>query len=424
MHVLSGDRLGSLFTVALSLGLRQGECVGLRWEEVDLDAARLTVVRQITRTNRHVEAEGDPKTRRSRRPLILPRVCVDQLVRHHEQQSIERHDIPVCDDRDLVWYSEAGTALSPSNLRRILRRQCELAGIRQVTFHTLRHSAATLLLAQGVPSPVILDVLGHQDLRMLRRYQHVTDSLRQDAAQVIDSSLLGCSSTNDEAPDRRSGATWGGACRKRTCDLLRVEHGSGLRSDLGDRRLLTVPEPWDISALRAHRPCRRRGLQGGVLRSVASTGTRSRGDGVIRELHEEDTALAYAAMAELRTHLTGDCDRFVTQVNEVQRQQGYRLFAAFDDAGGEAAAVAGFRRLSSLSWGDVLYIDDLSTRATARRRGHGRALLAAVEHEARELGCVAVHLDSGHQRYDAHRLYLGVGYAIRSHHFIKPLSLG
>lgn len=145
---------------------------------------------------------------------------------------------------------------------------------------------------------------------------------------------------------------------------------------------------------------------------------------MIRELHEEDTALAYAAMAELRTHLTGNCDRFVTQVNEVQRQQGYRLFAAFDDAGGgEAAAVAGFRRLSSLSWGDVLYIDDLSTRATARRRGHGRALLAAVEREARELGCVAVHLDSGHQRYDAHRLYLAVGYAIRSHHFIKPLSM-
>lgn len=114
---------------------------------------------------------------------------------------------------------------------------------------------------------------------------------------------------------------------------------------------------------------------------------------MIRELHEEETALAYAAMAELRTHLVRDQDAFIVQVNEVQRPQSYRLFAAFDPEDREAAAVAGFRRLSSLAWGDVLYIDDLSTRAASRRRGHGRSLLAAVEREARELGCVAVHLE-------------------------------
>jgi integrase len=200
-------RLGSLFTVALSLGLRQGECVGLRWEDVDLEAARLTVMRQITRTNEHVEAEGEPKTRRSRRSLILPRVCVDQLVRHREQQAVERREAPAWVDRGLVWPSETGTPLSPSNLRRLLRRQCELAGVRQVSFHTLRHSAATLLLAQGVPSAVILDVLGHQDVRMLRRYQHVTDSLRQDAADAIDRSFPVSLPVNDVAPGQDPGAT-------------------------------------------------------------------------------------------------------------------------------------------------------------------------------------------------------------------------
>jgi integrase len=191
---VDGHRLGSLFTVALSLGLRQGECVGLEWSDVDLEAGTLSVMRQITRTNEHVEAEGTPKTRRSRRSLILPRVCVDQLLRHRRLQEAERAEADEWGDsewidRDLVWPSTRGTPLSPSNLRRLLRRQCELAGIRQVTFHTLRHSAATLLLAQGVPSAVILDVLGHQDVRMLRRYQHVTDSLRQDAADAIDRSF-------------------------------------------------------------------------------------------------------------------------------------------------------------------------------------------------------------------------------------------
>jgi integrase len=207
LEQVRGHRLGSLFTVALSLGLRQGECAGLRWEDIDLDAARLTVVRQITRTNEHVESEGDPKTRRSRRALILPRVCVEQLARHREQQAIERREAPEGSDRNLVWPSETGTPLSPSNLRRLLHRQCELAGIRPVTFHTLRHSAATLLLAQGVPSAVILDVLGHQDLRMLRRYQHVTDSLRQDAADAIDRSFPVNLPVNDEAPGQIPGAT-------------------------------------------------------------------------------------------------------------------------------------------------------------------------------------------------------------------------
>jgi GNAT superfamily N-acetyltransferase len=106
----------------------------------------------------------------------------------------------------------------------------------------------------------------------------------------------------------------------------------------------------------------------------------------------------------------------------VQRPQGYGIFAAFEAHDHDAAAVAGFRRLASLAWGDVLYIDDLSTRARSRRRGYGRMLLAAVEREARELGCVAVHLDSGHQRYGAHRIYLDAGYEIRSHHFVQPTA--
>jgi integrase len=168
--------------------------------EVDLEDARLTVVRQITRTNEHLESEGDPKTRRSRRSLIVPRVCVEQLVRHQHRQAAERSEALEWVDRELVWPSETGTPLSPSNLRRLLRRQCELAGIRQVTFHTLRHSAATLLLAQGVPSAVILDVLAHQDVRMPRRYQPVTDSLRQDAADVVDRSFPVALPVNDEAP--------------------------------------------------------------------------------------------------------------------------------------------------------------------------------------------------------------------------------
>ena len=110
-------------------------------------------------------------------------------------------------ERAVCAITHAGMDATQKTLRRLLRRQCELAGVRLITFHTLPHSAATLLLPQGVPSAVILDMLGHQDVRMLHRYQHVTDSLRQDAADAIDRSFPVRSSANDEAPGQEPGAT-------------------------------------------------------------------------------------------------------------------------------------------------------------------------------------------------------------------------
>jgi len=141
---------------------------------------------------------------------------------------------------------------------------------------------------------------------------------------------------------------------------------------------------------------------------------------VIRELHADETHLARAAMAELRP-VAQDIERFVAQVDEVQRPQGYRLLAAFEPEDTDAVSVVGFRRSSCPAWGDVLYIDDLSTRPGFRRRGHARALLDAVASEAAALGCDGVHLDSGHHRHDAHRLYLAAGFQISAHHFARTL---
>lgn len=143
---------------------------------------------------------------------------------------------------------------------------------------------------------------------------------------------------------------------------------------------------------------------------------------MIRELQPGESRLAHAAMAELRPPFAADPDAFISRVDDVQRPQGYRLYAAFNREDTDAAAVAGFRRGTYLAWGDVLYIDDLSTRAAFRGRGYGRALLDAVAAEGIRLGCNAIHLDSGHQRYDAHRLYLAAGYEIRSHHFVRQLG--
>lgn len=144
---------------------------------------------------------------------------------------------------------------------------------------------------------------------------------------------------------------------------------------------------------------------------------------VVRELPVGETVLALPALRELRPHLPVDDAAAVARIDHVQRPEGYRLFAVLPEPGVPALAVAGVRRLSTLAWGDILYIDDLVTRAAARGRGFASALLTAVDDEAVRLGLDAVHLDSGHgvDRAAAHRTYLRHGYRISSHHFSREV---
>ena len=141
---------------------------------------------------------------------------------------------------------------------------------------------------------------------------------------------------------------------------------------------------------------------------------------MVRELFPPETGLAFEAMRALRTDLP-DENAFVRRVDAVQRPEGYRLAAAFDEGDERAAAVAGFRLGHNIAWGHFLYVDDLSTRPEARRRGHGRALLDWLLEEAARQGCDQLHLDSGvgFERADAHRLYLNAGMVISAHHFAR-----
>lgn len=125
----------------------------------------------------------------------------------------------------------------------------------------------------------------------------------------------------------------------------------------------------------------------------------------------------FPVMAELRPHLTEQ--EFLSQI-ERQRQGGYRL--AFLEAGGEVRAVAGFRISECLAWGRFLYVDDLVTRSSDRSRGFGGELLDWLLDEARRCGCSQLHLDSGVQRFGAHRFYLTRGMNITSHHFALVLD--
>lgn len=140
----------------------------------------------------------------------------------------------------------------------------------------------------------------------------------------------------------------------------------------------------------------------------------------IRELDHQQTHLAYLAILELRPHLVSR-DHFVKQVNEEQRAEGYRLVGLFEEDSAEAVATIGFRAVHSLAWGYYLYVDDLITRASFRGKGHGAALMQWVEEEAHRLGCQQLHLDSGVQRFAAHRLYHVERMRISAHRFQRDL---
>jgi GNAT superfamily N-acetyltransferase len=103
------------------------------------------------------------------------------------------------------------------------------------------------------------------------------------------------------------------------------------------------------------------------------------------ELAPEETHLAFGAMRELRPHLAS-VDEFVDRVNNSQRPEGYRLVASFAD-GDDVVSAGGFRRLHTLAWGDLLYIDDLVTLESHRGQGHAHRLLEWILAEPRRLGC-------------------------------------
>ena len=134
---------------------------------------------------------------------------------------------------------------------------------------------------------------------------------------------------------------------------------------------------------------------------------------------DADIERCYAVIAELRPHVPRA--GFVPQVRR-QMQAGYRL--AFVEDKGNVMAAAGFRLGETLFHGRFMYVDDLITTAAQRARGHGKKLFQWLAQYARDHGCTHLDLDSGVQRFEAHRFYLREGMQIRSHHFSLELNSG
>jgi integrase len=182
-----GDRLEALYRVALSLGLRQGEALGLRWEDVDLQAGTLRVAVALQRVDGKLQLV-EPKTDRSRRTLFLPTALVNALKAHRTRQLQER--LLAGDrwrDSGLVFTSRIGTPLEPRNVTRAYKALLTRAGLTDIRFHDLRHSCASLLVAQGLHPRVVMETLGHSQISLtMNTYAHVLAEVQREAALTMD----------------------------------------------------------------------------------------------------------------------------------------------------------------------------------------------------------------------------------------------
>ncbi len=182
------DRLTALYRMAFTLGLRQGEILGLTWDHVDLDGGLVRVERQLQRYERayHLDTLKTPK---SRRTVGLPDALVEALRDHRIRQLEDRLRAgPAWDGNEwgLVFTTPAGSPLNGNSLTHRFQATLQRAGLPRVSFHACRHGAASFALAQGVDLRTIQELLGHSSYAITADlYIHLQAEATRDATEKI-----------------------------------------------------------------------------------------------------------------------------------------------------------------------------------------------------------------------------------------------
>jgi integrase len=200
LEMAKGSRYEAIYLVALTLGLRRGEVLGLRWSDIDFDGRALRVNQSVQRLSTGSAEKGkkselratETKTDGSRRTIALPDSVVRGLKAHRARQAEARLAAGASSqDGDLVFTNATGRPIEPVVLNRdykSLLKKLELP--TTLRFHDLRHSAASLLLSQGVHPRAIMELLGHSSIAVtMNVYGHVMPAMMRDAADKMESLL-------------------------------------------------------------------------------------------------------------------------------------------------------------------------------------------------------------------------------------------
>jgi integrase len=190
LDAIKGERMEALFTVALSLGLRRGEALGLRWQDVDFESRTMRICQQLHRVEKKLVFD-EPKTKSSRRLLSLPNSLAAKLREHRTKQLEEKLSAgSEWKENGLVFATSLGTPIDPRNVKRRLDSILEKAKLPHFRIHDLRHFCASLLLAQGVELKVVSQILGHTQISITADiYTHVLPQTQKAAIDLLDQLL-------------------------------------------------------------------------------------------------------------------------------------------------------------------------------------------------------------------------------------------
>jgi integrase len=201
LDLIKGHRLEAAYHLTAFTGMRRAEILGLRWQDLDLEAGRLAVRQTVTAVGYEI-VKGSPKTHQAR-TIDLDPITVKRLRQHLEHQSEDRQEWGNdYHDEDLVFAREDGSPVHPHSFSQTFERVVARSGLRPIPLHGLRHTHATVGLSLGVPAPVISERLGHEDVAFtLKQYAHVLPGMQADAARRIASAVMGEEEDVDQEAD-------------------------------------------------------------------------------------------------------------------------------------------------------------------------------------------------------------------------------
>lgn len=222
LDVARTQRNGPRWAIALSLGLRQGEALGLKWSDLDREESTLTVRRALQRQtwqhgcdsnsscarkrgadcpSRHSGGlvEVKPKSSAGRRLVHVPKPLLDALSWHEAAQANERLTAgDLWHDEGWIFATPDGRAIDPRVDYQQWRELLRQADVRRARLHDARHTAATMLLVLNVPRRAVMDIMGWSEISMTNRYQHVPDDFQRDIASSVGRLLWEHSGAEDD----------------------------------------------------------------------------------------------------------------------------------------------------------------------------------------------------------------------------------
>ncbi len=175
-------RLETILALALTTGMRRGEILALRWSDVNLEEGSIQVKHTVDYINHYGYVESEPKTAKGRRKIMLSSFVVEMLNAHRSAQMEARYKAgEKWIDKNLVFTGLLGDFFNPNYVLRVFKRVLVAAGLPDMTFHMLRHSAATILLSMGVHPKIVQEILGHSTINItLDTYSHILPSMQKD----------------------------------------------------------------------------------------------------------------------------------------------------------------------------------------------------------------------------------------------------